>query len=69
MSIIEQFRGEVERFLDAHKMDPTTFGKQSVNDPNFVFRLRNGTDPRISTVERVRSFMASKRRRGVFRDR
>jgi hypothetical protein len=48
---------EVERFLRQNDTAPTTFGRKAMGDPRFVFDLRNGRDPRPSTVARVRAFL------------
>lgn len=53
MTIIEGFRQQVEDYLVAAKMDPTSFGKRSLNDPKFVFQLRAGRSPRAETLDRV----------------
>lgn len=48
---------EIEIFLNASGMNPTMLGKLAMNDPMFVFDLRNGRDYRRSTEERIRTFM------------
>ena len=48
---------EVESFLRQNDTAPTTFGREVMGDPRFVFDLRNGRDPRPSTVARVRAFL------------
>ena len=48
---------EVERFLRQNDTAPTKFGREVMGDPRFVFDLRNGRDPRPSTVARVRAFL------------
>lgn len=49
---------DIESFIESHDMPPTTFGNKALNDPNFVFDLRNGTrDYRRSTAEKVRNFI------------
>ncbi len=48
---------KVERFLQEAEMAPTTFGKEAMRDPNFVRNLRNGLDPRSSTIRRVEEYM------------
>ena len=49
---------EVEQFLTVNALTPTTFGIKAAGDPNFVFDLRRGREPRRMTVERVRNYMA-----------
>ena len=48
---------EVEKFLRQSDVAPTRFGRDAVGDPRFVFDLRNGRDPRPSTVARVRAYL------------
>jgi homoserine dehydrogenase len=52
---------KIETFLAATGMKPSTFGDKAVNDPAFVFGLRNGREPRFSTVEKVLKFMAEQK--------
>ena len=48
---------EVERFLRQNDTAAASFGREVMGDPRFVFDLRNGRDPRPSTVARVRAFL------------
>ena len=48
---------EIEKFLRHNDTAPTRFGRDAVGDPRFVFDLRNGRDPRPSTVERVLAYL------------
>lgn len=48
----------VEKFLRAHAVSATTFGRLAARDSRFVFDLRNGREPRAETEARVRSFIA-----------
>ncbi len=52
---------EIEDFLAATGMAPTTFGKDAVNDGHFVARLRGGSNITIGTIDRARSFMEGRR--------
>lgn len=52
-------RLQIERFLRAHKMPPTLFGRLAVRDPRLVLDLRMGREPRARTRQRVRDFMAT----------
>jgi hypothetical protein len=49
----------VERHLRQGAIPPSRFGRQAAGDPRLVFDLRNGREPRPSTVERVKEFMAA----------
>lgn len=55
------FRTEVEDFLEASDIDPTTFGREALNDPSFVFDLRKGRSPSVRTIDRVHEFMERRR--------
>ncbi len=59
MTALEEFRNEVESFLERSGMAHTTFGTKAMGDAMFVQRLRKGSDPKISTAERVRKFIKS----------
>lgn len=48
---------EVEKFLRKSDVPPTRFGREAVGDPRFVFDLRNGRDPRPTTIARVRAYL------------
>jgi len=48
----------IEKFLRAHDIAATKFGRLAVQDPRFVFDLRNGREPRAETEARIRAFMA-----------
>ena len=47
----------IERFLAKYGMDPTVFGKNAMNDGNFVGDLRSGREVRRRTRERVERFI------------
>ena len=43
----------IEDYLSETGQSPTAFGKQVMNNPNFVFDLREGRDYRQSTARKV----------------
>ena len=47
----------IERYLKTTRTPPTRFGRLATGDPNFVFDLRDGRDPRTSTVCRVNAWL------------
>jgi hypothetical protein len=50
---------EIEEALEKSGLSASKFGKDAVGDSNFVFDLREGKrDLRLSTVQRVRDFIA-----------
>lgn len=57
MTLQEQFTQEIEKFLTAHRLKPTTFGWRALKDPSFVHELRTGRCPSLGTVEKVRTYM------------
>jgi len=60
MSIVESFKSEIEAFMKARGLTATAFGTDALGDPSFVPRLFSGKhEPRLSTIEKVRSFMES----------
>lgn len=48
----------IEKFLRAYDVSATTFGRLTVQDPRFVFDLRNGREPRPDTEARIQAFIA-----------
>lgn len=48
----------IEKFLRAHDMPPTKFGRLAAHDPRFVLDLRMGREPRGATEERILGFMS-----------
>ncbi|MEW2911438.1 hypothetical protein [Leisingera sp. JC11] len=56
--MMAEFKEEVESFLAETGMKPSGFGRKALNDPGFVFRLREGAECRVSTVIKVRKVMA-----------
>lgn len=57
MTLLTDFRDEVEAYLDRHTVSVTAFGLAAAGDPNFVPALRGGRQPRFGTIDRVRLFM------------
>ena len=49
----------VEKYLMVSEMSAARFGRDVMRDPRFVFDLRNGREPRSSTVNRVRAYLES----------
>ncbi len=48
---------KIERYLRATATPPSRFGREAARDPRFVFDLRNGREPRDTTVTRVLAFI------------
>jgi len=48
----------IERYLRKTGIAPTRFGRDAVGDPQFVSDLRNGREPRETTVQRVTNYLA-----------
>ena len=49
---------KVEKFLRAHDMPATKFGRLAAGDPRFVLDLRMGRIPRARTEARILGWMA-----------
>ena len=47
----------IDRYLRATRSTPSRLGREAVGDPNFVTNLRDGRQPRQSTLERVIAFI------------
>ena len=53
------FRREVEAFLAVTGTKLSVLGEEAAGNPSFVGRLRKGASPRLTTVDRVRAWMAA----------
>lgn len=63
----ESFLAQIDDFLGRTGMTVARFGREAVNDPGLVTRLRGGGDITLGNAERVLAFMAkheSERRSG-----
>ena len=56
-TIREQFLSEIEAYLAKSGMVSSDFGIAAMGDPSFVLRLRGGSDPKASTIDKVRRWM------------
>ena len=53
----QKFKDKVERYITASYMGSTEFGFASVGSGAFITRLRDGTSPTLTTVDRVLQYM------------
>ena len=58
----EALRADIHRFCEAHGMTKTAFGIAAISDPGFVAGLDSGREPRWSTIQKVRGWMAEQER-------
>ena len=58
-TITRDFIADIDTFMAQHGMTDRSFGVKCCNNPMFVFRLRDGTEPRLSTISKVRDWMRS----------
>jgi len=49
--------GEIDAFLAREGMTQTDFGLLSIGDPNLYRHLKKGRNPRLGTMDRIRSFL------------
>jgi len=49
---------EIRKYLKAHNLSPTQFGKAAMNDPMFIAELRAGRELRPATVAKLKAFMS-----------
>lgn len=59
LHMMEQFLAEIEEYLASMAVAPSMFGRIALNDPGFVYRVRNGGECRPSTMDKVRAYMAA----------
>ncbi len=55
--MMSRFKTEIEDYLERTGTKPSKFGRDFVNDPGFVYRLRKGGESRPSTTEKNRKEM------------
>lgn len=58
MTTRETFLADIDQYLAATGASPAAFGLASVNDPNFVFDVREGRSPSLRLVEKVQRYIA-----------
>jgi hypothetical protein len=54
----------VENYLRTTRTPPTRFGRQVLGDSRFVFDLREGRVPRLTTEARVLAFLNAQEQAG-----
>ena len=53
-----QLLARIERFLAAHQMSPSKFGREAMGDAALVFQLRDGRrSPSLKNAARISQFM------------
>jgi len=65
MDDIERFKAAVERHIEETGTTPSGFGTKFARDPNFVFLLRKGREPRRAVRERILAAMRLEQARSV----
>ena len=59
----EQLLADIERFLAVTGISRTRFGWEAAGNRNLLQRLQSGSNIKLSTVDRIRSYMRQPRRR------
>lgn len=54
----DALKTEIHRFCEARGVTKTALGVAALGDPGFVAGLESGREPRWSTVQKVRAWMA-----------
>ena len=60
MNLRTDLLSTIEAFLEETGMEPSTFGRTVLSDPNFVFELRAGRSPNTRTLDRIGAYLSSK---------
>jgi hypothetical protein len=47
----------IERYLYMTKKAPTTFGRECARDPQLVFDMRRGREPRLNLRRRITEYL------------
>ena len=53
MKTSAEFLEELEAFLAKYEIAPTSFGRLIMNDPTYVFQLREGRSPSLDNAARI----------------
>jgi predicted transcriptional regulator len=48
---------DIDAFIEQRGITQTEFGVLSIGDPNLYRHLKHGRNPRLATMDRIRSFM------------
>jgi 2,4-dienoyl-CoA reductase-like NADH-dependent reductase (Old Yellow Enzyme family) len=56
-AILDPLLRDIEKFLKARDITPTRFGRETIRDPQLVFRMRQGRELRRETEKRIRDWM------------
>jgi hypothetical protein len=54
---VATLHADILSFLQRTGMERTRFGRNAVNDGNFLSRLENGRNPTLTTMDRVRAYL------------
>ena len=65
METRERLLSEIEIFLKSEGVSASDFGRLALNDTAFVTRFRDGADVRLSTADKIRSFITDYKRNGT----
>lgn len=57
MNHLDEFKARVEAFLIERRVSAREFGHRACKDASFVFDLRDGREPRASTMSKVDRWM------------
>ena len=54
---MEEFLKKIENFLIENKMGASTLGRKALNAPMFVFKIRQGRNCTVATMQKVFDYM------------
>ena len=61
MTIMGALLEDIDAFLADARIAEATFGTRAVNDGKFVARIRDGGNTTVSTIDKVRAYIAAER--------
>lgn len=53
----DRLLAEIDQFQAVSGLSDTAIGTEALRDPNWLHRLRLGSDPKLGTVDKIRKFM------------
>lgn len=67
MSTRQELIKEIEAFLKEMGTTRTAFGEKAMGDRTLMISLHAGRDPKSSTVDKIRAYMADERKKAAKR--
>ncbi len=61
----EKLIKDIDKFCKEHKIKAHSFGRSVLRDSGAVSRLKKGSNPRLSTIQRIYKYINAKSKRKI----